>query len=129
MKLVVDSSSWIDYFEGNEAGGRVRDYIESESNEIVTNILCVAEMSSFFARKGFDVEEVFRIVFSNSKIYNIDSDFSKEAGMLHAEIRKKIRDFGLVDACVLLTARKVGAKLVTGDSHFEGFGETILVNK
>ena len=43
------------------------------------------------------------------------------------EIRKKIKDFGLADVFVLLTARKLNAKIITGDPHFKGFKEAILI--
>ena len=129
MKIVVDASSWIDYFEGRNTGEKVKSYIENIGNEIITNVLNLAEISSLFTRKGFDLEEALKIIFSNSKTYYFDRDFSKEAGILHAEIRKEIKDFGLADAFVLLTARKLNAKILTGDNHFRNFKETILINE
>lgn len=54
-------------------------------------------------------------------------EFSREAGLLHALIRKKIKDFGLIDAFVLLTARKIKARVLTGDNYFKGFKEVILI--
>jgi len=127
MKLVVDSHAWIDYFEGGDSGKEVMEYLEDSNNEIVTNILNLAEISSFFDRRGKDGQEAHKIILSNSKIYNFNVDFSREAGKLHAQIRKKIKDFGLIDAFVLLTARKINAKVLTGDPHFKGFKETILI--
>lgn len=34
----------------------------------------------------------------------------------------------MADAFVLLTARKLGAKVVTSDPHFKGFKEAVLIN-
>ena len=127
MKFIVDTSSWIDYFEGSDAGKRVEDYIENSNNEIIINILNLSEISSFFTRKGFDLEGAFKIILSNSKIYYFDVEFAKSAGLLHAKIREKIKDFGLVDAFVLLTARKLNARIITGDKHFKGFKEAVLI--
>lgn len=127
MKIVIDSHAWIDYFEGNNSGKKIVDYIENPANDIVTNILNLAEISSFFDRKGKDGEEAHKIILSNSKIYRFDVDFSREAGKLHAQIRKKIKDFGLIDAFVLLTARKINAKVLTGDPHFKDFKEAIYL--
>lgn len=130
MKLVVDSYSWINYLEGDAAGDKVRKYIEDEDNEIVTNILNLAEISSYLGRKELShgkIEETLKIIRSLSKIFNFDSNFSERAGILHSEIKRKIRDFGLVDAFVLLAARELNAKVLTGDEHFRDMKEAILV--
>lgn len=130
MRYVIDSYSWIDYFDGNVAGQKVKQHIENPNNEIITNILNLAEISSFFIRKNFEIskiDEAFKILFSISKIYNFDADFSKNAGLLHAQMRKKEKDFGLIDAFVLLTARKLKARIITGDKHFSKLKEAVLI--
>ena len=42
-------------------------------------------------------------------------------------MRKKFKDFGLIDSMILLTTRKLDAKILTGDPHFKGFKETIFI--
>ena len=42
-------------------------------------------------------------------------------------MKKKIRDFGLIDAIILTTARKLKAKVVTGDPHFKKFKEVVFI--
>ena len=127
MKYVVDAYSWIDYFDGNEAGKKVKEYIENPANEIITNTLNLAEIASFFKRKNANLEEAYKIILSVSKIYNFDEEFSKEAGLLHAEIKRNNKEFGLIDAFVLLTAKSLKAKILTGDEHFRSFKESILI--
>ncbi len=129
MKLVIDSYAWIEYFLGSEVGLKFKEYIENPDNEIITNILNIAEISSFFTRMGISQEIYYDLIISNSNIYLFDRDFSKEAGILHTSIRKKIKDFGLIDCFVLLTARKLNAKVLTGDQHFKGFKEAIFLSK
>jgi predicted nucleic acid-binding protein len=63
----------------------------------------------------------------NSTIVEADGELSYEAGILHAEIRRTIRDFGLADAYVLATARRLGAKVLTGDPHFNGVDDAIML--
>jgi predicted nucleic acid-binding protein len=58
---------------------------------------------------------------------NLDEEISKEAGVLLCEMRKTKRDFGLADAYVLAVARTVNAKMLTGDPHFRGVKEAVLV--
>lgn len=126
-KYVVDSYSWIDYFDGNKQGKKVREFLESKNNEIITNILTLSEIISVFKRRGYDYDKAFEKIINLSKLYINNVNFSKEVGLLHAEIKTKIKDFGLADAFVLLTARKLNAKILTGDPHFKNFKETIMV--
>lgn len=130
MRYVVDSYSWIDYLSGNIAGEKVKEYIENPDNEIITNILNIAEISSFFERENVKTdkrEESFNVIISTSRIYNFDPEFSKEAGLLHGIIKRKINNFGLIDSFVLLTARKLNAKIITGDEHFKRMKEAVFI--
>jgi predicted nucleic acid-binding protein len=127
MKLVVDTFCWIDYLEGNEAGEKVKNYVEDPDNEIIITNLNIAEISSIMRRKNFDVDKALDMIFSISKIYNFNAEFSKEAGLLHADMRKTIKDFGLIDAFILLVARKLKAKIITGDEHFRKMKGAILI--
>ena len=130
MKYVIDSYSLIDYFDGNPAGQKVREYIENAENEVTINILNLAELSSFFARKNIETDKIkgiFEIILSFSKIHNLNVDFSRNAGILHCEMRKKEKNFGLIDAFVLLTSRELKARIITGDEHFRNVKEAILI--
>jgi len=46
---------------------------------------------------------------------------------LYAEMRKTERGFGLADVYVLAVARKLRAKVLTGDPYFKGVKEAIMV--
>lgn len=127
MRYIIDAHAWIEYFLGSDRGSKVKEILESEQNGIFTSIITIAEVTSITKRENKDAEEKYNDIINLSKIYGITAEFAKEAGILHAEIRKKIKDFGLADAVVLLTARKLGAKLVTGDPHFKGFKEAVLI--
>jgi len=127
MKFVIDTFAWIEYFNGSESGKKVSQIIELEENEVFSSIITIAEVASILRRNEENVELGYKKMIDLSKLYFINSEFAKEAGILHAEIRKEIKDFGLADAFVLLTARKLEAKIVTGDPHFKKFKEAILI--
>ena len=127
MKYVIDAHAWIEYFIGSDRGNEVKKILESNENEIFTSVITIAEVVSITKRENRDAEQKYMDMINLSKIHFINPEFAKEAGILHAEIRKKIKDFGMADAFVLLTARKLGAKIVTGDPHFKGFKEAILI--
>lgn len=123
-KLVIDTYAWISYLEGDDE--RVKSFIEG-NNDLYTNIVTVSETISKAKRKNMDANVALEAISSLSSVFNIDTDFSNEVGLLHAEIRKNIKDFGLADAFILLTARKLNAKILTGDQHFKNFKEAILI--
>lgn len=127
MNLVIDAYAWIEYFIESDKGKKVKRFVESPENEIFTSIITMAEVCSISKRKNRDVDLGYNAITNLSNIHFINLELAKEAGILHAEIRKKIKDFGLADALVLLTARKLGAKIITGDPHFKGFKEAILI--
>jgi len=127
MKYVIDAYAWISYLIGEKTGKFVAEIIEDTQNEIFTNPVTLAEVISIIKRENRDYDESYKIILSLSKIYTVDIVFAKEVGLLHAEIKKEIKDFGLADVFVLLTARKLNAKVLTGDKHFEGFEESVLI--
>jgi len=42
-------------------------------------------------------------------------------------MRKTAKDFGLADAYVLATARRLKSKILTGDPHFKSLKEAIMI--
>ena len=127
MMYVIDAHAWIEYFVGSDRGKKVKEIIESDENEIFTSIITIAEVVSITKRENKDAEQKYRNMISLSKIFFLNPELAKDAGILHSEIKKNIKDFGLADAFVLLTARKLGAKVVTGDPHFKSFKDSILI--
>jgi predicted nucleic acid-binding protein len=79
------------------------------------------------ARENRDVKVAYDILLSNSQVINVDEELSKEAGLLHADMRKTEKDFGLADAYVLATALRLKSKVLTGDLHFKSVKEAILI--
>lgn len=127
IKCVIDAYAWIEYLRGSKAGEKVRAVFEEENSEIYTCAVTVAEVISKVAREGQNVEIIYDVLLNNSQVVNVDEEVSKEAGLLHAQMRKIKKDFGLADVYVLATARKLKSKVLTGDFHFEGVKEAILI--
>lgn len=127
LRHVVDAYAWIEYLIGSESGAKVNAVLEKETNEIYTCAVTVAEVISKVAREGREVQVAYDILLSNSQIIDVDEELSKETGLLHAEMRKTEKDFGLADAYVLATARKLKSKVLTGDAHFKSVKEAIIL--
>jgi predicted nucleic acid-binding protein len=123
-KHVIDAYAWIEYLDGTDAGRKVRAILEN-SEGVYTCAVTLAEVVSKVARKGKDAKVAYDVLLSNSQIVCVDEEFSLQAGLLHCEIRKTSKDFGLADAYVLATARRLKAKILTGDTHFKSIKEAI----
>lgn len=126
-RYVIDAYAWIEYLIGSRAGEKVKSVLEEEGNEIFTCAVTVAEVISKTAREGRDFEAAYDILLSDSQVVNVNEDVSKEAGVLHSEMRKTRRDFGLADAYVLAVARRTKSRILTGDVHFKGVKEAIII--
>jgi len=126
-RYVIDAYAWIEYLIGSRAGEKVKAVLEGEDNVIYTCAVTVAEVISKTAREGRDFEAAYDILLSDSQVVNVDEEASKEAGVLHSEMRKTRRDFGLADAYVLAVARRMKSKILTGDVHFRGVREAVMI--
>jgi predicted nucleic acid-binding protein len=90
--------------------------------ESFTSAITLAEVVSTSARRGRPVDDKTAVIRSQSKVVVPSSDDAIGAGLLHAEM-KKASNFSPADAFVLQLARKVGARVVTGDPDFRGVKE------
>lgn len=128
IKYIVDTWAWIEYLISSPHGEKVKEIVENDRNEIYINSIILAEVVSKTIREEKNPDIAFNALTALSKIVDInDPEFSKGVGVLHAQMRKGIRDFGLSDAFVLASARKIGAKVLTGDPHFKNIKEAVMI--
>lgn len=127
MRYIIDSYAWIEYLEGSELGKKVYEVLTNKNNEIFSLNLTIIEIISRVKRKKGDVEIAYNAITANSKVVEINQQIAKKAGLFHTEIKKKINNFGLIDALLLTLARELNAKILTGDIHFKDFKEAIFI--
>ena len=126
-RFTVDAWAWIEYLIGSEYGSKVNEILEDGTSEVYTCAVTLAEVVSKVAREGREVEVAYSLLLTNSQIVDADEELSKYAGLFHAEMRQKEKDFGLADAYVLATARKLKSKVLTGDAHFKNVKDAVLI--
>jgi predicted nucleic acid-binding protein len=129
MKVVVDAYAWVEYFLGSSAGAKVQKIVEDERNLVLTSAVTVAELSSKFARAGESFTDARSVLLSLSAIEPISWESAEEVGVLHAQLRKTRKHFGLADAFVLHAARKSNATVLTGDDDFRGLPNVRFVKR
>ena len=126
-RYVLDSWAWVEYFEGSSKGKRVKEIIFDSRNEIFTHSVSVAEIISKAKRSGKDTDEVWTAITNNSKVLETRAENARDAGITHADVKSKNRNFSLADAFVLSSARDLKAKVITGDADFKNVVEAIML--
>ena len=123
----MDTYAWIEYLDGSPNGARVRDIVDDSRNSIITSPITIAEISSKYIRMRRDPARALVELENNSSIPPVDSKTARSGGEIHAEQRKTRKDFPLADAFVAATARVEHSKILTGDPHFKGFAEAVMI--
>jgi predicted nucleic acid-binding protein len=122
---VIDTFAWIEYFAGSARGEKARPYIEK--GDAITPALVIAEFTDKYVRERMNPDDRLKFMRIKTVIAPLDDETAEEAGRISAERRPKVKGWGLVDSCVLATARLKGTKVVTGDGHFEGLIEAVMI--
>ena len=125
-KYVIDAYAWIEYLDGTDSGNKVSTVLEN-NDDVFTCAVTLGEVVSKVARMGKDAKVAYDVLLGNSQLVIVDEELSLQAGLLHCEIRKTAKDFGLADAYVLATARRLDSKILTGDPHFKPLKEAIMI--
>lgn len=126
-KFVLDASVWIEYLEGTIKGLEIKNIIENDSSSNITSAVTVAEVISKVLRLNQDAELALTHINNFSIVIELTQELGIAAGKIHVEAKKKNKEFGMLDAFVVATARKLNAKILTIDSDFKPFKETVFV--
>jgi len=114
--LLLDSFAWVEYIKGTEMGDKVRRILKE--NDCYTSQISLAEISSWCERNRIESRTYLYAMKTQTKIIPIMDDTLELSGKIHSQKRKKIKDFGLIDAIILAAALENNLKVVTGDRHF-----------
>jgi predicted nucleic acid-binding protein len=128
MKYIIDTSSWIEYFNGTESGKKVFEIIENEENEILTSVITITELMFFFNKRKIHFEDSKNKILSISKIIPIDLILAEQTGVIYSKIKPLRPKLSLADCIILTTAIIFTAKIITKDQDFQGLKEAILIN-
>jgi len=87
----------------------------------------VAEIVNKYVREKIDPQDRLKFIRTKTVIVPLDDETGEAAGRISAERRTSVSGWGLVDSCVLAVARSREAKVVTGDNHFSGLEEALII--
>jgi predicted nucleic acid-binding protein len=122
--LLVDSFVWLEILSGSERGKEALEIIKS-AEELYTSVLNLYEVR-YRAEEVAGEEkalEIIRRIEENCRILSVDRQIALEGGRL------KLRNIkmGAVDCLLLATARTKRLKILSGDEHFRGMKDAILI--
>ncbi len=126
MKYFIDSSAWIEYFNGSSIGEKVSEIVSSE-DEIFILSINIGEVISFLKRDNKNFHIAYESMIKRAKIFDITPRIAKDSGIMHAEKRISGSSFSLADALIINSAKSIQAHVLTKDSHFKDFKEAIII--
>jgi predicted nucleic acid-binding protein len=126
LVIVFDTYAWIEYFQGSEEAKEVRKHLES-GVDIITPFVVMLELSAKSDKEGWDLEKYLSFIKMNSKITGINDIFVLKFGGIYNRAKKKVRGIGIADCIILTIVRLHDAKVLTGDMHFKGFKDVVML--
>lgn len=127
MIYILDSYAWIEYFLGSQKGLKVKNLLEDEKNKVVTVECCLAELKSWALKNNFDFNGYYKVIRADSWIFKVIQPDWLKAADKRREQRKHHKDFGLIDAVLLVKQEELGGKIVSGDKHFKGLKDVVFL--
>ena len=128
MKYVIDSYAWVEYLLGSKKGETLKKLFMQEGNEFLTVECCLAEMKGWCLKNNQDFNGVFTVIRANSMIIALRENDSIKAADERFEQRKRQKDFGLIDALILVKQKEFDAKIISGDKHFKELSDVVFIS-
>jgi len=127
--IIFDSYAWVEYALGTEKAEKVAEYLDGE-DEVYTPASVLAELKEAMFRQRIDEDAMTDIVTyirSRSVVISIDAGLAELAGAVNLKNKKKIEGWGMLDSFVYAAAVAKSGRVLTGDPHFKGLPNVVLL--
>ncbi len=129
----IDTFAWVEYLRGSRPGRAARPFIEG--GRAFTPTIVLSELRKWYLRELEadrrslqEMERHFRFVQTRTTVVPLDARLAIDAGETDLQMKKRVGDWPLADSIILATARSSGSLVVTGDPHFRGLKEALLID-
>lgn len=129
MIYLVDSWAWVEYFTGSDAGLILKRLLDKKRHKFITMECTVSELKSYCLRNGRDFSQMYTVLKRNSVILPVLTSHWLKAAEIRHETRKKIGDFGLIDAILVAKQNELKCKVISGDLHFKNLKNAVYIAK
>ncbi|MFA4907505.1 MAG: PIN domain-containing protein [archaeon] len=123
--MLLDTCAWVEYLNASQKGKLVLEMLENEGAE--TSVASIAELADWALKNNRGPDEVIEQVRKSSTILPLTEEISAAAGKLHFSIKKETPKWGMVDSIIYATALHNNLKVITGDSHFRGKPNAVMI--
>ncbi len=124
--MLLDSSAWVEFFQGSEKGKEVRLVLERE--ESFTSLVTFSEIAQWCLRTGRkDLMICIEAVKRMSRILVPTEVISIVAGKMNYERKKAGKKWGMMDSIIVATAQVYGLKVLTKDNGFRDLAEAQIL--
>lgn len=123
MKILIDSSGWIEFFTGGPLAERYAAYF-SPRNDVITPTIVLYEVYKIIKReKGEETALLFSGQLSARSVVQL----TESIAYLAADISLR-HGLAMADAIVYATAKDQDAQVVTGDADLKDLPGVIYLN-
>lgn len=127
MLYIIDTYAWVEYFLGSQKGEVLRKLFSLEKHRFFTVECCLAEIKAWALQNNKDFDMLFKILRSNSTILPLAEHNWIHAAEMRFEQRKERKDFGMIDAILLVKQKEYHCIIITGDKHFKGLKDILFL--
>ncbi len=125
--FLIDAYAWVEYFRGSKKGKKVARIVDDPESEVMTLESTLAEIKGWALREGEEFEELHFVIRHDSRIVHSTVEEWLRAAELRFEVKKRKPRFGMMDALLLAAKEKYDCRIVTGDPHFKGLKDAMLI--
>lgn len=115
---LIDTYAWIEYLLGTRKGEKLRNLFIDNQIKFITLDSTLAEVYNHCLKDNINFEKVYEIIKINSVIFPVLKEHWLNASKIRYDLRKKITDFGMIDAILVARQYELKCKIITGDTHF-----------
>lgn len=127
MIYIVDSWAWVEYCIGSKSGLELKSLLNNKNHKFITLECTISELKSYCLRTGYDFNLLHNVLKKNSLILPVLLSHWLEASEIKHEMRKKIKDFGLIDSILVARQNELKCSVVSGDTHFKGLKNVVYL--
>jgi len=123
MRVLVDSSVWIDYFRGTKRSDKLDNFIDE--NVIVTNDLILAELVPFLLVQK--QKKLIRLLDAVEKV-KMDVDWDQIVDIQYRCLKNGINGIGIPDLMIAQNALQNVCEIYSLDEHFELMKKVVRIS-
>ncbi len=129
MIYIIDAHAWIEYFIGSKEGFILRKLLNNKNHKLITLECTLAELKSYCLRTNNNFDHMYSALKTNSIILPVLTSHWLDAARIRHELRKNIKDFGLIDSILVAKQKELKCSIVSGDPHFKSLKNMVYIGK